>query len=136
MARILISEDDESILEFVALMLTKAGHAVIPASSNREVLDRLGLRPENPAASLPDLVVLDILTPKVDGYCAARVIRDHPRTRAIPIVIVSGLQELDRLFAVTVEIQGFLKKPFRPEELLCLVARILGHPRPDRRRHD
>ncbi len=116
MARILISEDDESILEFVALMLTKAGHAVIPASSNREVLD--------------------ILTPKVDGYCAARVIRDHPRTRAIPIVIVSGLQELDRLFAVTVEIQGFLKKPFRPEELLCLVARILGHPRPDRRRHD
>lgn len=135
MARILISEDDASILEFMTLMLTKAGHAVIPAPSNREILDRLGLRPENPAASLPDLVVLDILTPKVDGYSAARVIRGHPRTHAIPIIIVSGLQELDRLFVVTVEIQGFLKKPFHPEEFLGLVASILDHPKPDRRRY-
>jgi DNA-binding response OmpR family regulator len=135
MACILLSEDDASILELMALVLAKAGHAVTAAPSNLDVLKRLGIRPEDPSAELPDLVILDVMTPKVDGYSAARAIRDHPRTRAVPILIVSGLQEIDRLFSVTVETQGFLKKPFRPDELLGLVLKILGQSEPDGRRH-
>jgi twitching motility two-component system response regulator PilH len=135
MASILLSEDDASILELMALILAKAGHAVTAAPSNLDILKRLGIRPEDPSARLPDLVVLDVMTPKLDGYSAARVIRDHPRTHAVPILIVSGLQEIDRLFAVTVKTQGFLKKPFRPDEFLDLVAQILGQSQPDGRHH-
>ena len=135
MASILLSEDDASILELMALILAKAGHAVTAAPSNLDILKRLGIRPDDPSARLPDLVVLDVMTPKLDGYSAARVIRDHPRTRSVPILIVSGLQEIDRLFCATVKIQGFLRKPFRPTELLALVAKVLDHLGVDGRCH-
>ena len=119
----------------MSLMLTKAGHEVCASSSNADILKSMGIRPEDPSAELPDLVVLDVMTPKVDGYSAARVIRDHLRTRAVPILIVSGLQEIDRLFCATVKIQGFLRKPFRPTELLALVAKVLDHLGVDGRCH-
>ena len=73
----------------------------------------------------PDLVILDLMMPKLDGYMLAKLIRDNPRTRAISILAVSALREMSRLFTATVQVDGFLTKPFAPEDLIGSVAKIL-----------
>ena len=129
MAHILIADDDPSVLKLMATILTKAGHTVTASSSGFDTLKRLGIRPDDASVEPPDLIILDIMMPKCDGYTAGKLIRDHPRTRAIPILAVSALRELSRLFTTTVEVQGFLNKPFSPEELVACVAKILEHPK-------
>ncbi|MBI5242409.1 MAG: response regulator [Elusimicrobia bacterium] len=125
MAHILIADDEPSVLKLMAAILAKAGHTIATSSSGSEALKKLGIRPEDASIEPPDLVVLDIMMPKLDGYLVGQLIRNHPRTRAIPILAVSALRELSRLFTATVEVQGFLHKPFAPDELIGCVAKIL-----------
>jgi CheY-like chemotaxis protein len=125
MAYILIADDDPSVLKLMATILAKAGHTIAVSSSGSDTLKKLGLRPEDTSVDPPDLIILDIMMPKMDGYMVGKLIKDHPRTRAIPILAVSALRELSRLFTTTVEVQGFLSKPFSPEELIACVANII-----------
>lgn len=125
MAHILISDDDAGILKLMATILSKAGHEVVTCSSGLETLKKLGVQPEDPSVELPDLLVLDIMMPKSDGYTVGTVIRNHPRTRGLPILVVSALREMSRLFTATVQVDGFLSKPFSPEELIADIAQIL-----------
>jgi CheY-like chemotaxis protein len=130
MARILICDDDATILQLMAAILTKAGHKVATCASGLETLKRLGVQPNDPAMELPDLLVLDIMLPKMDGYTIGKLIKDHPRTRAIPILAFSALREMSRLFTETVLFDGFLNKPFSPEELVACVTKSLEHSKP------
>ena len=130
MAHIMVSDDDASVLKLMAAVLTKAGHQVVTCASGQETLKKLGIRPlgiqrDDPALELPDLLILDIMMPESDGYTAATIIRHNPHTQGIPILVVSALRELSRLFTVTVQVDGFLTKPFAPENLLGKVANIL-----------
>jgi CheY-like chemotaxis protein len=68
---------------------------------------------------------MDIMMPKADGYTVGAAIRNNLRTRSIPILVVSGLQEMSQLFTATVQVEGFLAKPFEPEALIATVAKIL-----------
>jgi two-component system, OmpR family, alkaline phosphatase synthesis response regulator PhoP len=126
MAHILIADDDPAIVDLMTTILSKAGHRVTRSDSGLDTLRKLGLEPENPSAELPDLILLDIMMPKSDGYTVGTVIRNRERTRRIPILIVSALREMSRLFDATVKIEGFLTKPFSPDELLGTVAKILA----------
>lgn len=125
MAQIMVSDDDASVLKLMATILTKAGHKVVTCTSGLETLKKLGIQPDDPAQELPDLLVLDIMMPKSDGYTVGTVIRNNPRTRGIPILVVSALREMSRLFTATVQVDGFLTKPFAPEDLIGNVAKIL-----------
>ncbi|MBI5240070.1 MAG: response regulator [Elusimicrobia bacterium] len=125
MAQIMVSDDDPSILKLMAAILSKAGHKVTTCASGLETIKKLGLQPDDPAVDLPDLLVLDIMMPKSDGYTVGTVIRNNPRTRNIPILVVSALREMSRLFTATVQVDGFLTKPFAPEDLIGSVAKIL-----------
>ena len=125
MAQIMVSDDDPSILKLMAAILSKAGHKVTTCSSGQETIKRLGIQPDEPAAELPDLLVLDIMMPKSDGYTVGTVIRGNPRTHKIPILVVSALREMSRLFTATVQVDGFLTKPFAPEDLIGSVGKIL-----------
>ena len=124
MAHILISDDDAGILKLMATILSKAGHEVVTCSSGLETLKKLGVQPEDPSVELPDLLILDIMMPKSDGYTVGTVIRNHLRTRGLPILVVSALREMSRLFTATVQVDGFLSKPFSPEELIAEAAAI------------
>ena len=121
----MVSDDDASVLKLMATILAKAGHKVSTCLSGLETLKKLGIQPEDPAVELPDLLVLDIMMPKSDGYTVGTVIRNNPRTRGIPILVVSALREMSRLFTATVQVDGFLTKPFAPEYLISNVAKIL-----------
>ena len=126
MAHILIADDEPSIVTLMSEILTHAGHRVSTSYSGLDTLKKLGLEPENPAVELPDLVILDIMMPHSDGYTVGTVIRNRERTRHIPILVVSALREMSRLFDATVKVEGFLTKPFTPEDLLGNVAKILA----------
>jgi len=125
MAQIMVSDDDTSVLKLIATILAKAGHKVTTCASALDTLKKLGLQPDDPAVDLPDLLVLDIMMPKSDGYTVGTVIRNNPRTRNIPILVVSALREMSRLFTATVQVDGFLTKPFAPEDLIGSVAKII-----------
>ena len=126
MAHILVADDDSAIVDLITTILTKAGHRVSRSGSGLETLRKLGLEPEDASADLPDLTLLDIMMPKSDGYTVGTVIRNRERTRSIPIIIVSALREMSRLFEATVKVDGFLTKPFSPEDLVGSISRALA----------
>jgi CheY-like chemotaxis protein len=125
MPYVLVADDDTHILKLMAVVLAKAGHTIAACSSGGEVLKTLGLRPGDGPIELPNLVVLDIVMPQIDGYAIASLIRITPRTRDIPILMVSALHEMSRLFTIKTHVDGFLTKPFAPEDLIGSVAKIL-----------
>jgi two-component system, OmpR family, alkaline phosphatase synthesis response regulator PhoP len=125
MAKILVVDDDADVRMLIPLILTKAGHKVATCASGLEALKQLGIQPDDASAELPDLLILDIMMPKPDGYTVGTLIRENPRTRRIPILVVSALHELSRLLATKVQVEGFLTKPFSPEDLIGNVAKIL-----------
>lgn len=125
MAHILIADDDSAIVDLMNVILTKAGHRVTSCASGLETLRKLGLQPEDPAADMPDLIILDIMMPKSDGYTVGTVIRNRDKTRDIPILVVSALREMSPLFRATVNVDGFMSKPFSPDDLLGNVAQLL-----------
>jgi CheY-like chemotaxis protein len=125
MAEVLVVDDDEAVRRMMAAILKNAGHKTTMAASGLEALKLLGVEPKDASVRLPDVLVLDIMMPKIDGYAVATLLRNNPRTRAIPILVVSALHEMSRLFKATVRLDGFLTKPFRPEALISDVAKIL-----------
>ncbi|MBI5241139.1 MAG: response regulator [Elusimicrobia bacterium] len=115
----------------MAVILAKAGHTITVCSSGGDALRMLGVRPGDDSIDLPDLVILDIMMPQVDGYAVATSIRNTPRTHNIPVLMVSALREMSQLFVARVRVDGFLTKPFAPEDLVGSVAKILqGHGAP------
>jgi len=125
MAEVLIVDDDADVLMMMAAILNKAGHKVATCASGPEALKKLGIQPNDASVELPGLLVTDIMMPKSDGYSVATVIRNNPRTHSIPILVISGLHEMSRLSTATVQVDGFLAKPFNPEDLISSVAKIL-----------
>jgi len=77
------------------------------------------------AAELPDAIVLDVGLPGVDGLFYCERLREAPRTRTVPIVVISGSREAG-VSALTVGAQGFFAKPFDPLQLLSMLERLLG----------
>jgi CheY-like chemotaxis protein len=125
MADILVVDDDADGRKVMTAVLNKAGHKVVACASGVEALKELGVRPHDASVELPDLLVLDIMMPKADGYEVGTAIRNNLRTRAIPILMVSALSQMGRLFTATVQVEDFLTKPFDPETLIGSVKRIL-----------
>jgi CheY-like chemotaxis protein len=125
MSQVMVCDDDERVLKMMATILTKAGHSVVTCACGAEALSRLGIAPEEADIEPPDLLVLDIMMPKTDGYAIGAILREHPRTREIPILAVSALPLLSRLFTSAVRVDGFLSKPFAPEALVASAAKVL-----------
>jgi len=125
MAHILIVDDDPTLVELMTVMLKGAGHRISASGSGQEALKALGIEPPDSSVALPDLVMLDIMMPRSDGYTVGTLIRNNPRTRDLPILVVTALSEMSRLFRATVEVDGFLSKTAIPDSLLKTIAQIL-----------
>jgi DNA-binding response OmpR family regulator len=118
-ARVLVVEDDPDIAELVGRYLERAGYLTERASSGREALDRIATRP-------PDLVVLDLMLPQVDGLEVCRLLRGNEKTAAIPIIMLTArAEESDRIVGLEVGADDYLAKPFSPNELVARVRALL-----------
>ena len=119
MATIVVAEDEPTILEAMATVLAMEGHAVLPAAHGLAARDLL-------AATVPDLVVSDIMMPGLDGPDLVRWMRTRPDLRTVPVILTSAAvwPELDGLQPAV-----FLAKPFDLADLLDAVARAASpHP--------
>ena len=118
-SRILIVEDDSDIAELVARYLDKAGLLTDRAASGREALQMIGAKP-------PDLVLLDLMLPHVDGLEVCRQIRSSGATAAIPIIMVTArAEESERIVGLELGADDYLAKPFSPNELVARVRALL-----------
>ncbi|OGS01125.1 MAG: hypothetical protein A3G41_00060 [Elusimicrobia bacterium RIFCSPLOWO2_12_FULL_59_9] len=110
--KILVVEDNLDIAENLEARLTVQGYEVLMAPDGKEGV-------EKPRAELPDLVILDVMMPKIDGYQACRIIKHDEKTRHIPVLMLTSLQLMgDAEKAFEAGADDFLSKPFTNDQLL------------------
>jgi DNA-binding response OmpR family regulator len=119
MTRVLVVEDDRDIAELVERYLQKAGFSTEVLSSGRDALKALAERP-------PDLLLLDLMLPQVDGLEICRVARGNSRTAAIPIIMLTArADESERIVGLEIGADDYIAKPFSPNELVARVRALL-----------
>ena len=119
MARVLIVDDDPDILRLVSYNIGQAGFEVIAASTGRKAL-------EIAQKQHPDLIILDIMLPDVDGMEVCRTLRQQYPSRRIPIIMLTARgEEIDRVVGFELGADDYVAKPFSPRELVLRVKSIL-----------
>ncbi len=117
---ILVVDDSEQNVQLLEAYLVAAGYDVVSALSGREALARLDNE------RLPDLVILDIMMPGINGYEVCRRLKDSERTRRIPVMMLTALQEMeDKVKGFEAGADEFLSKPVEKMELLIRVKALL-----------
>jgi pilus assembly protein CpaE len=120
MARVLVIDDDGNLLQMLGLMLERAGHTPILASSGPE-----GIRIAT--QSPPDLAIVDVMMPGMSGHDVCRQLRAHPATVDMPILILTArAQAVDRAAALESGANDFMTKPVSPNELETKLGEILS----------
>jgi CheY-like chemotaxis protein len=117
-ANILIVDDYADNRELLRLMLEGIGHQVSEAADGYEGLEKA-------KAETPDLILIDLSMPKLDGWEVLKELRAHDGTRHIPCVVVTAFAEGERERALAHGFDGYLPKPFRRTELIEAVERLL-----------
>ena len=113
--KFLLIEDNEQNRYLVTFLLTQRGHEVVPAESGPVGIELAG-------RIRPDLILLDIQLPGMDGYAVARALKSDPALRAVPIVAVTSYAMLgDREQALAAGCNGYLEKPINPRTFVASV---------------
>jgi two-component system alkaline phosphatase synthesis response regulator PhoP len=128
MKKILVVEDEKHIVELVSYGLRKEGYEVLLARDGDRALELV-------RAGQPDLVILDIMLPGIDGLSVCRLMRQDDRTRDIPVIMLSARgQELDRVLGLELGADDYMVKPFSVRELVARVKARLRRSTSDRER--
>ena len=119
--RVVCIEDEPEMIDLVRLILGRKGFDVIGANGGIEGLDTV--RREK-----PDLVLLDLMMPDMDGWEVYQQMKADPKLRDIPVVVVTAkAQSIDKVLGLHIaKVDDYITKPFGPQELLESVAKILG----------
>ncbi len=118
--KILIVDDDLDTLKLVGLLLQRNGYQIVAAKSGPQALKRA-------REHQPDLILLDVMMPGMDGYETARQLRADPRTASIPIIMFTAKSQLDdKLAGFESGADDYVTKPVHPSELLARVRRVLS----------
>jgi two-component system, OmpR family, alkaline phosphatase synthesis response regulator PhoP len=119
MSYILVVEDDIDIAALISHYLEKAGHRVERVSSGSDVLPRVRTTP-------PDLVILDLMLPGMDGLVVCQAMRADPAIAGIPIIMLTARgEEADRVSGLELGADDYVTKPFSPKELSARVTALL-----------
>ena len=119
MSTILIVEDDPDIAALIARYLEKAGHQTLRAASGADGLGRA-------RAARPDLVVLDLMLPGMNGLSVCEALRGDPELASVPVIMVTARgEESDKVTGLELGADDYLTKPFSPKELVARVGALL-----------
>jgi twitching motility two-component system response regulator PilH len=122
-AAVLIVDDSRTALRAFALMLEREGYLTIPAVDGQQAI-YLAKRHK------PDLILMDIVMPRMNGFEATRILVGDPDTKHIPIVMVSGSNlPSDQVWGMRLGAKGFLAKPVTRDALMAKVRAVLAHSR-------
>ena len=124
MARVMVVDDDHVIRGLLEVNLEMEGHDVVTAVDGRDALDQV-------SATAPDLLLLDVMMPNVNGWQVAEALKTDPATRHIPIVFLSArAMEADVRKGTELGVDAYVTKPFDPIDLMDLVGRLLAERTP------
>ncbi len=116
--KILIAEDNAAVNKGLELLL-KPRYQIIPAMDGKQAVDMT-------VAQLPDLVLMDMVMPKINGFQAARLIRQHPMTHSIPIIALTGLASSEEQNeCIQSGCNEYIAKPFKTEDLIPRIKKLL-----------
>jgi DNA-binding response OmpR family regulator len=117
--KILVVDDEPDAVELVEFNLKANGYDVVTAADGEEALEKA-------RAVLPDLIVLDLMLPEVDGTEVCKILRRDQRTQAIPIIMLTAkAAEIDRVLGLELGADDYVTKPFSPRELVLRVKKLL-----------
>lgn len=117
--KILVVDDVPVNVQLLTTYLTSVGYEVVTARDGQEALDQV-------AATLPDLILLDVMMPKLNGFEVCERLKSDPTTRIIPVIMVTALNEIeDKIKATESGADDFVSKPFNKLELLTRVKSLL-----------
>lgn len=121
--RVLVVDDDAVIRALITVNLELEGFAVTTAVDGEDCLVQA-------RQQLPDVITLDVMMPRMDGWEAARRLRADPATAGIKVIVLTALgQETDRRRGDRIGVDAYLVKPFDPDDLIAAVRRLAGLPR-------
>ncbi len=118
--KIVYVEDDEDMIGLVKLILERKGFHVIGAKSGREGLEII-------RKELPDLVLLDLMMPEIDGWNVFQQLRSNETTKKIPVIVLTAkAQSIDRILGLHIaKVDDYITKPFKPQELTDCISKVL-----------
>ena len=117
--KILVVDDEVNITQILEFSIGAEGYEVITASNGEEAIDKA--RREQ-----PDLIILDIMMPKIDGYEACRILKANPLTKGIPVVLLTAKgRDIDKRLGYEVGATDYIVKPFSPNKLVDRIHQLL-----------
>ncbi len=122
--RILVVDDDQDDLKMISMILEPEGYEVVTAENGLDALQQV-------ESKSPDLILLDVMMPELDGFAASDKLKSSPKSQGIPIVLLTGVakQITKSKYPINgvlrAQVEEYLEKPVEPEELLRVVASFL-----------
>jgi len=118
-ATILIIDDSPTDVRVFTTLLERAGHQIVAVSTAEEGIERV-------RADLPDLVIMDVIMPGMNGFQATRTLTRDPKTQNVPIVMITTKSmETDRVWGLRQGARAFITKPVNEKELLACINELL-----------
>lgn len=122
MAKILVVDDEKDVVELLTFLLEKDGYNVVTAYNGKEALNVV-------EKANPDLILLDVMMPELDGYTVQTQLLENPNTKHIPIIILTAKGQLRDVFAMSSNVAAYIEKPFDPKTLRTKIQESL-RPKP------
>jgi DNA-binding response OmpR family regulator len=122
---ILCIEDEPEMIDLIRLILGRRGFEVIGAAGGKEGLEKVRLEP-------PDLILLDLMMPDMDGWEVYQQIKADEKTKDIPVIVVTAkAQSIDKVLGLHIaKVDDYIAKPFSPQDLLNSVDKVFGERNP------
>ncbi len=119
--KVVYIEDEPEMIDLVRLILSRKGYEVIGANGGREGLDAIRQK-------LPDLVLLDLMMPDMDGWDVYQQMKSVEATRDIPVIVITAkAQSIDKVLGLHIaKVDDYISKPFSPQELVESVEKVIG----------
>ncbi|MBI4056357.1 MAG: response regulator [Elusimicrobia bacterium] len=118
MSKILVVDDEKDVVTLIKFLLQKDGHEVIEASNGEEALQII-------SQTVPDLIILDVMMPIMDGYTFNTKLQENFSLRTIPVIILTARGQMKDLFQVAPNVSAYIEKPFDPKHLRDLIQKTL-----------
>ncbi|MBU8921988.1 MAG: response regulator [Bacteroidales bacterium] len=117
--KVLVVDDEVNITQILEFSIGSEGYEVLTASNGEEAIDKA--RREQ-----PDLIILDIMMPRIDGYEACRILKANPITKNIPVVLLTAKgRDIDKRLGYEVGASDYIIKPFSPNKLIERIHELL-----------
>jgi len=121
--RLAYIEDEAEMIDLVRLIVGRRGYTVVGANGGREGLALI-------QKEIPDLILLDLMMPDMDGWDVYHQIKSDAKTRDIPVIVITAkAQNIDKILGLHIaKVDDYISKPFSPQELLERVEQVLSRP--------